>query len=152
MAKSPSRFLYIVIGSALVVALAGAVYGLTIVMSEQVTFRRGDLAYRLIVTDDAVRQFPTFAAEGRDVEYVYNASRDDSPRRIGLRYVSDVYPDDLARAHLDHCTRRNFKPLPVEQLSADQLLGCDAPDLRMEAGFHPRDDGMITVVVTFTSR
>lgn len=152
MAKRSSRIVVAVAGLVLIAAVAGAVYALSVVLSDQVTFHRGDIAYRLTVTSDTIRGFPTFATDEQLVDYTYSARDGTAPEHIELSYASSIHPDELADAHYAHCVRQGFETIDINDRQLASVVRCRAGDYLITAAAQPRNDGETQVRVSFVGR
>jgi hypothetical protein len=152
MAKRSPRTVLTVIGLVLIAAATGAVYALSILLSDQVTYRRGDIAYRLTVTSDTIQSFPTFAKDERLIDYTYSARDGTAPEHIELSYASTIHPDELADAHHAHCVRQGFETIDINDRQLASVVRCRAGDYLITAAAQPRNDGETQVRVSFVGR
>lgn len=152
MTMKSSRIALAVVGLALITVAGSAIYVLSVVLSDHLTYRRSDLAYRLTVTSDTIRGFPTFAKDERQVDYTYSARDGTAPEHIELTYASEIHPDELVQAHRFHCERQGFE---FDDARGSQLLNvvrCTARDYFITTAVHPRDNGETRVSVSFIGR
>ena len=152
MAKRTSRFVLSIAGLAVLAAAGGALYALSIVLSDHLTYHRGDIAYRLTVTSDTVRGFPTFAMDEKLVDYTYSARDGTAPEQIELTYASEIHPDDLAKAHRYHCVRQGFETNGLDDSQTVNIVRCMARDYFITSAIQPGDDGTARVRVSFVGR
>lgn len=149
MAKRSPRTVLAIIGLVLIAAATGTTYTLSVVLSDHVTYHRGDIAYRLTVTSDTVRDFPTFARDVKRVDYTYSARDGTAPEQIELSYDSPIHPDDLLEAHRAHCVRQGFDTAGISGHDLRSVVHCQAGDYDITATVQPRGDGETRVRVSF---
>ena len=128
-------------------AIGAGIYVVNVIFGDNVTFRQGGVTYALIVTSDTVRDFPRFTTAGRPVDFAYSAKDGTAPSQIIMTYLSDEAAEALDRKHRNYCESMPYSIVPVDKHLLESILGCDAPDYRIEIDFHQRNvETLVTVV------
>lgn len=146
MARSLRRISLFVV-TALVAALGGGAYYFSIVLSDGLSFGKGDIAHKILVRSDTVRDFPLVEHAGDKPSFFYTARDGTNPARIDLRYASSATKDRLHQSFASHCRTKAFAVETQGLLLADASLSCDAPDYRIEVIIAPADNGTSVTVV-----
>jgi hypothetical protein len=144
-----SRTARIVLGLltlATAVALAIGGYWLTLVFGEDVEFRRGDLAYRLLVGGE-VDDFPIIGAAASDAVYQYDAQDGPAPMRLTLAYVSRETPESVIAGYEAACGARGFAPLAPENSDRGGSAGCLGKDYQIRINAKPAAAGSDVIVL-----
>lgn len=134
-----------------VAALAAGFYVLRLVLSDDLAFRQGDLAYA-IVTSETIRAFPRFSAIGDDVDFRYSARDGTAPAEIEMTYHSPDSVDDLLRKYSAYCELQEYAAVPEDEHFLPSRLACDAADHRIEVDFRVPGPDATLVSVTFLEK
>jgi hypothetical protein len=132
--------------------LAGAValviggYWLTLVFGEDVEFRHGDLAYRLLV-DREVDGFPIIGADAGDALYQYDAQDGPAPMRLTLSYLSGETPESVIAGYEAACGARGYAPLAPENGAGGGNAGCLGKDYQIRINAKPAAAGSDVIVL-----
>ena len=136
----------------LTVATIGAgFYVLNVALSDNLSFRPGDVAYYIVATSRTVREFPRFSAAAQAVDFTYSARDGTAPEQISMTYASTAAAEDLDRRHRAYCQVQHYASVPEDDLFLASRLGCEASDYRIEVNLRPHDQGTL-VTVDFVER
>lgn len=130
-------------------ALSGGFYVFNLLTSDNLKFKKGDVAHALIIRSGTIRNFPTFDRVSDDVRFTYRARDGTAPEEIVMTYDSSLSIDDLLHKLKAHCESQNYDEVPEDKFLLRSQLACDAPDYRIEINMQlPRYDAT-RVTVTF---
>lgn len=133
--------IYRVFGTIFFIAIALMVYGLSLVMRDNISFDRFNLAYYFLVRHDStLHSFPILQTNQGDQRYFYESQSAVSPTRISIAFQPQSSPQTVVEKYSNYCRQQGYRILSEDINAANIVCSTPAYDIWIMLADISRDD------------